>query len=170
MTAVQANAPTPRLSFILASSLARGDRPRSVFEHSCRELPPQTVHKRARYTSVQVGSRGGARVKELSYETGGASTKPGFAPTGVADEELGGRRRTPGAALVGLDRWRILEQLLDDAPGLGPGVLSGELRRVALHGVRQQPLVGFGRLPELVGEDQREVHGASAIGAGRLRL
>jgi hypothetical protein len=44
------------------------------------------------------------------------------------------------------------------------------LAGVAFHRVGEQSLIGFGGLAEFVGEDQRQVDGAGAVGAGRFRL
>ena len=77
---------------------------------------------------------------------------PGPAPAAEAREQTVRRRRAPGARRVGVHGGRILEQRLQDPPGLLDPVLTGEARAVAAHRVEQQHLVGRRRLAALLGE------------------
>ena len=65
-------------------------------------------------------------------------------PAAVAAHEGTGAGRAPGALGVGLDRRVVGEDALDDAPRLEDGVLAGEERRVAVHRLLDQQLVGLG--------------------------
>ena len=70
--------------------------------------------------------------------------------------------RAPAARLVGLDRRRVVEQRLHDAPGLLDRVLVGNSCAVAAQRVAQQALVGLGLVAGLSLEQQVEVDPAAA--------
>ncbi len=66
-------------------------------------------------------------------------------------------------------RW-LLQQRLEDPPGLLDAILTGEARAVPTHRVEQQHLVGGGGLPALLGElhVERDRLGAAEVGAVRV--
>src|SRR5262245_60426484 len=92
-----------------------------------------------------------------------------LAPTAIPACEVVDARRPPRCGAVLLDRRRVVEERLNDAPGLLDDVPAREERRVSSQGVREQPLVRPRPLAHLLEERDVERHLARLLGARRLR-
>ena len=95
--------------------------------------------------------------------------QPRLAPGAVAREQVARCLGAPGSGVVGLDLRRVVEQRLDDAPGLVDRVEVREQLRVAAQRVAEQALVRLRLLGVLLVEEQVEVDPVEGVLARLLR-
>src|SRR5262245_16480848 len=90
-------------------------------------------------------------------------------PVSETLDQLVGLGRSPGAGLVWMDGCGLVEDRVDDAPGLLDGILAREQRGIAGRGVAEQALVRLHVVAGLVvPRDQLDVVGPAVRPAGRL--
>src|SRR5436305_12410097 len=91
---------------------------------------------------------------------------PGLVPLADSADEPVGALRPPGAGRVRVDRPGLLQQRLDDPPGLLDGVFAGEELAVAADRVVEQPLVRLRVLARDLLEQHLEVGRIERLLAG----
>ena len=129
-------------------------------------VPPQ-FGVRVRSRSSSATARASRSTKPCTPTESGRTpgVQPGLAPARISGEESVRSRRPPRPGFVSHNRGWCVEQRLHDAPGLLDAVFPSELAGVAAHRVAQEAFIGFRRFAEFLGEDQRQVHRARAVGA-----
>src|SRR5262249_60743018 len=96
--------------------------------------------------------------------------QPRLAPAAVAVQQVRAALGPPAAVPVELERAGVVDQLLDDPPGLEHAVLTGEALLDSSQSVREQPFVGPGLAAELLLEEQVEGDAAKRLVARLFRL
>ena len=103
------------------------------------------------------GRRRGGALRLRRGGLGGAHGSPRAVPAAVVGDELVRGVRPPRSLLVVVHLRRVVEQRLEDPPGLLDAVLPGEARAVPVHRRVQQHLVGRRQLLALLPELHVEV-------------
>src|SRR4051794_3572240 len=135
------------ISFQPVKKIARGPKPsRTSRGPAWRTTAPTPIGAGSTASPAVTPIPGGCSSASL---TGPASLAmaaclpyPGAAPSPVCGDQLVGLRRAPGARRISLHRRRLIQQWLDDTPGLLDAVLAHEVGAVPLQRGLQQHLVG----------------------------